>query len=50
MNDAAITTRLAWESLGIAVLVGLGLELPNHLFLAKRQRIHRLSDELRRGP
>jgi hypothetical protein len=47
LNDAAITTRLAWESLGIALLVGIGLELANHLFLAKRQRIHRLTEELR---
>jgi hypothetical protein len=47
LNEATITTRLAWESLGIAVLVGVGLELANHLFLAKRQRIHRLSEELR---
>jgi hypothetical protein len=47
VNDAMITTRLAWKSLGIALLVGVGLELANHLFLAKRQRIHRLSEELR---
>jgi hypothetical protein len=47
VNDAIITTRLAWESLGIAALVGIGLELANHLFLAKRQRIHRLTEELR---
>lgn len=47
VNDAMITSRLAWESLGIALLVGVGLELANHLFLAKRQRIHRLTEELR---
>lgn len=47
LNDAAITTRLAWNSLGIALLVGIGLEMANHLFLAKRQRIHRLTEELR---
>ena len=47
LNEAAITSRLAWESLGIALLVGVGLELANHLFLAKRQRIHRLTEELR---
>jgi hypothetical protein len=46
LNDAMISAKLAWESLGIAMLVGLGLELANHLFLAKRQRIHRLTEEL----
>ena len=45
-GDAVIDKQLLWSSLGIAVLVGLGLELANHLFLAKRQRIHRLTEEL----
>jgi hypothetical protein len=46
LNDATISADLAWTSLGVALLVGIGLELANHLFLAKRQRIHRLSEEL----
>ena len=46
LNEASIDKQLLWSSLGIAVLVGVGLELANHLFLAKRQRIHRLTEEL----
>lgn len=46
LNDAVINAELAWKSLGIALAVGIGLELANHLFLAKRQRIIRLSQEL----
>jgi hypothetical protein len=47
LNEATITSQLLWESLAVAVLVGVGLEMANHLFLAKRQRIQRLSEELR---
>jgi len=47
LNDAVINAELAWKSLGVALLVGIGLEMANHLFLAKRQRIHRLSEELK---
>jgi hypothetical protein len=46
LNDAVINAELAWKSLGIALAVGIALELANHLFLAKRQRITRLSQEL----
>jgi hypothetical protein len=46
VNETPISSELAWESLGIAVLVGAGLELANYLFLAKRQRIQRLSADL----
>ena len=46
VNGTPISRELGWQSLGIAVLVGLGLELANHLFLAKRQRIQRLSADL----
>lgn len=46
VNDVAISRDLAWQSLGIAVAVGVGLELANHLFLAKRQRIQRLTADL----
>lgn len=47
LNDRPISSGLAWESAAIAVLVGVGLELANHLFLAKRQRIQRLSADLK---
>jgi hypothetical protein len=47
LNEAIISKTLLWESLGVALAVGIGLEAANHLFLAKRQRIHRLSEELR---
>jgi hypothetical protein len=46
VNDTPVSVELAWQSLGIAVLVGVGLELANHLFLAKRQRIQRLTADL----
>lgn len=47
LNERLISSGLAWESAAIAVLVGVGLELANHLFLAKRQRIQRLSADLK---
>jgi hypothetical protein len=47
LNDRLIGADLAWESVAIAVVVGIGLELANHLFLAKRQRIQRLSADLK---
>lgn len=47
LNEAVINAELAWTSLGIALAVGIGLEAANHLFLAKRQRISRLTEELR---
>jgi len=47
LNERPISRELGWEALGIAVLVGIGLELANHLFLAKRQRIQRLSADLK---
>jgi hypothetical protein len=46
VNGTQVSMDLLWQSLGIAVLVGVGLELANHLFLAKRQRIQRLSADL----
>lgn len=46
LNDATLSMDLAWKALGIAVAVGVMLELANHLFLAKRQKIRRLSHEL----
>ena len=47
LNDTPISAALGWQALGLAVLVGIGLELANHLFLAKRQRIQRLSADLK---
>jgi DNA-directed RNA polymerase subunit RPC12/RpoP len=47
LNERPISRELGWEAIGIAVLVGIGLELANHLFLAKRQRIQRLSADLK---
>lgn len=46
VNDTPISRSLGWEAFGIALAVGIGLELANHLFLAKRQRIQRLSADL----
>jgi hypothetical protein len=46
VNEAPLSWSLAWASLGVALVVGIGLEMANHLFLAKRQRIRRLSEEL----
>jgi hypothetical protein len=46
VNDKPISTALGWQSLGIAIVVGIALELANHLFLSKRQRIQRLSADL----
>ena len=47
LNDRTIDSSLAWEAGGIALVVGIGLELANHLFLAKRQRLQRLSADLK---
>lgn len=47
VNDRAISTALGWESFAVAVVVGVALELANHMFLAKRQRIERLSADLK---
>ena len=46
VNGTQVSYELAWQSLGIAVVVGVGLEFANHMFLAKRQRIQRLSADL----
>jgi DNA-directed RNA polymerase subunit RPC12/RpoP len=45
-NDHAIDTGLAWEAAGVAIVSGLALEAANFFFLAKRQRMRRLSDEI----
>ena len=45
-NDHPIDVDLAWQSVGVAVVTGALLELVNFLFLAKRQRLRRLSEEI----
>jgi DNA-directed RNA polymerase subunit RPC12/RpoP len=45
-KDHPIDSGLAWEALGVAVLSGLILEAANFFFLAKRQRMQRLSSEI----
>jgi hypothetical protein len=45
-KDRLISADLGWEAAGVAVLSGLALEAANFLFLAKRQKIRRLSDEI----
>jgi hypothetical protein len=45
-KDHAIDAGLAWESLAVAVLSGVALEAANFFFLAKRQRMTRLSTEI----
>jgi len=37
---------VAWEAVGIAILSGLLLEAANFFFLAKRQRMSRLSADI----
>ena len=45
-NDHPIDSALAWEAVGVAIFSGLALEAANFFFLAKRQRLRRLSDEI----
>jgi hypothetical protein len=45
-KDRLVSTELALEALGVAIVSGVILELANYLFLAKRQKIARLSDEI----
>jgi hypothetical protein len=45
-KDRLINADLGWEAAGVAVLSGVGLEAANFLFLAKRQKIRRLSSEM----
>ncbi len=45
-KDRLVSTELALEALGVAIVTGVILELANYLFLAKRQKIARLSDEI----
>ena len=45
-NDRSIEMSLAWEAVVVAVVSGLLLEAANFFFLAKRQRLRRLSSEI----
>ena len=45
-KDRLFETPLLWEAAGIALATGVVLELANYLFLAKRQAMSRLSDEI----
>ncbi len=45
-KDHPIDVGLAWEAVGVAVFTGVMLEAANFFFLAKRQRMSRLSDEI----
>jgi DNA-directed RNA polymerase subunit RPC12/RpoP len=45
-KEHALDTGLAWEAVAVAVLSGVALEAANFFFLAKRQRITRLSAEI----
>jgi hypothetical protein len=46
LNEQPLGQQLLMASLGVALASGILLELVNHLFLAKRQRIRRLSAEI----
>jgi hypothetical protein len=45
-HERQIGMELAWAAIGVGLLAGITLELMNFLFLAKRQRIRRLSTDL----
>ena len=46
LNEQPISQQLLLASIGVALITGIALEAANYLFLAKRQRIRRLSAEL----
>ena len=45
-KDHPIDVSLAWEAVVVAVVTGVALEAANFFFLAKRQRMSRLSAEI----
>jgi hypothetical protein len=47
LDQRLLDPGLLLEAVGVSVGVGVVLELANHLFLAKRQAISRLTEELR---
>ena len=46
LKEHPLNTSLLWSAVLIALASGVALELGNYLFLAKRQRIRRLSTEI----
>jgi hypothetical protein len=46
LNEQPLGQQLLWASIGVGLLSGIVLEALNYLFLAKRQKIRRLSAEL----
>ena len=46
LRDQPLSMSLAWEALAVAILCGVLLEAANWFFLAKRQRISRISEEI----
>jgi len=46
LKDATLGSELLWSSIAVAVVTGVLLETANHLFLAKRQAITRISADL----
>jgi hypothetical protein len=47
LDEREINRGLILEAVVLSVVVGIFLELANHLFLAKRQNISRLTEQLR---
>jgi hypothetical protein len=45
-NEVSLSMNLLWNAIGVALVAGLLLEAANWAFLAKRQAIIRLSEEL----
>ena len=45
-KDRGIDLDLGWEAAAVAVVSGVALEAANYFFLAKRQRLRRLSTEI----
>jgi hypothetical protein len=46
LNEATISSELAWKAVAVGLFSGGVLEIANFLFLAKRQRIRKLSSDL----
>lgn len=49
LEERPLDRALLMEAAGVAILVGVLLELANFLFLAKRQAISRLTEQLKRA-
>jgi hypothetical protein len=46
LEEKPLTSELIWTGVGIALVTGIGLELANLLFLAKRREMTRLGEEI----